>query len=556
MDHFPRLRRHKKDGAIAVRPTSKGDVSGKTTPPPGDLEPHAPTRPTQKLSPFRAFHLRSSHKRSRESPPSPLPHSEAAAAAVSDHAVSSAQSSTERAAKNREVGGGEGTTDSKPPKMPSFLQLSEAEITRRFQELVWLERERMLLSVQNPSPNFRWARVTGPHLKHLDRYMNIQPWHNNRIRLQVPEGHLDYINASPIVLPRSVSRSSSAQDTDEQPDRYIAMQGPKQASVPHVWRMVVEQLDSPGVIVMLTETHEANVEKCYPYFPQSKEDPPLEVTAPDEFGDGFLASVRCEDIEETPAGDAIELRKLVIRVLSRGHAEGRETSADGSNGKANLSPSEETRLDTSLRSPTADIREGVAKLGTDNQILSTGEDGSSSARNGVEGEERIVWHFLFKKWPDFGVPSLEDLDSFFTLMRLSREKNSSPGNPRIVHCSAGVGRSGTFIALEHLIRELNDGAFESYDERTAPRRPPQEPDAQSDEDMDRVEEGEDPIFDTVNQLREQRRTMVQAEAQYLFLYQVLRKLWQEKYGSSEENDADEPAAKRLEVDPFVESPPR
>jgi hypothetical protein len=81
-------------------------------------------------------------------------------------------------------------------------------------------------------------------------------------------------------------------------------------------------------------------------------------------------------------------------------------------------------------------------------------------------------------------------------------------------------------------------------------------------------QGEDLVFETVDQLREQRRTMVQAEAQYLFIYQVLRKLWEEKYGSSgaggsgseegegngEERDADvrEPAPKRLEVDPFTE----
>ena len=58
----------------------------------------------------------------------------------------------------------------------------------------------------------------------------------------------------------------------------------------------------------------------------------------------------------------------------------------------------------------------------------------------------------------------------------------------------------------------------------------------------------DLIFDTVNALREQRRTMVQAEGQYLFLYQVLRKLWQDKYGGGDE----EPAAKRIEVDPFTD----
>lgn len=41
-----------------------------------------------------------------------------------------------------------------------------------------------------------------------------------------------------------------------------------------------------------------------------------------------------------------------------------------------------------------------------------------------EYEERIIWHFLHRNWPEFGVPTFHDLNSFFTLMRLSREKNA------------------------------------------------------------------------------------------------------------------------------------
>lgn len=98
---------------------------------------------------------------------------------------------------------------------------------------------------------------------------------------------------------------------------------------------------------------------------------------------------------------------------------------------------------------------------------------NKSANKEVEGsamkdlpggfEERIVWHFLYKEWPDFSVPDFEDFGSFFTLMRLSREKNANFNNPRIVHCSAGVGRSWTFIALEHLMRELDAGVLEQWD---------------------------------------------------------------------------------------------
>ncbi|OHF01254.1 protein-tyrosine phosphatase [Colletotrichum orchidophilum] len=148
-------------------------------------------------------------------------------------------------------------------------------------------------------------------------------------------------------------------------------------------------------------------------------------------------------------------------------------------------------------------------------------------RVGDEEDDRIVWHLLYTKWPDFGVPAVDDLSSFFTLMRLSREYNTNSENPRIIHCSAGVGRTGTFITLEHLIRELDEGALEDYDGGG---------------------EGDDLIFATVDALREQRRSMVQAESQYLFLYQVLRKLWQEKYDVEDSDGDSEPAAKRLEIE--------
>ena len=122
----------------------------------------------------------------------------------------------------------------------------------------------------------------------------------------------------------------------------------------------------------------------------------------------------------------------------------------------------------------------------------------------VEDESRIIWHLSFSGWPDFGVPEGGDRLALFELLRMSTEKNGIPENPRIVHCSAGVGRSGTFIALDHLLRELDAGAVA----------------AAADE--------EDIIFDTVNKLREQRMMMVQSDAQYLFLYDVLKHRFEEQ----------------------------
>ncbi|KAB5518220.1 protein-tyrosine phosphatase-like protein [Coniochaeta sp. 2T2.1] len=622
--------------------------------------PQISTKPPRKLSPFRSFHLRpSSHKRARDSPPASLPHSPTAG--QQQQSVENSSSSRPRTAHpsgvsrtliSRGLGGGGGddgggltrrvsadgvrggedggqATGERGrreggKRMPRFLEMGDKDIQEKFNDLVWQERNRLAQASSNPSPSFRWAKVSGPHLRVLDRYMNIQPWQNNRVRLRVPEGRVDYINASPIVLyPTKRVKANGAlqpgegkkENVDEEEEgevhRYIAMQGPKQNSTGHVWRMVYEQLESPGVIVMLTETHEAGMEKCFQYFPREVGE--TMVIKGEDFGDGFGGTVTCEGIEETPAGEAIELRRLVMRVRRRKNGlgekkvgaaiegiESREKTPEekGKRGALDMprdsleSGEMEVEValdDDKMKSPTADIREGMRNLGGEFEFGSINNDTATPPPQPQEADakeedsdvdERTVSHFLFKKWPDFGVPALEDLESFFTLMRLSREKNANPSNPRVVHCSAGVGRSGTFIALEHLVSELKRGLLEDWDEQTTTLPSPdktddgggemvldnsggsEEHDESSGLDGTGGEDGgEDLIFNTVNALREQRRTMVQADAQYLFIYQVLRKLWLEKYGGGGgdavaasaigREGSGEPAAKRLEVDPFV-----
>ena len=59
-------------------------------------------------------------------------------------------------------------------------------------------------------------------------------------------------------------------------------------------------------------------------------------------------------------------------------------------------------------------------------------------------------------WPDNGVPNpLDPLVRFVRQVR--REMNRFPNaGPTIIHCSAGVGRTGTFIALYHYMKILDD----------------------------------------------------------------------------------------------------
>ena len=56
-------------------------------------------------------------------------------------------------------------------------------------------------------------------------------------------------------------------------------------------------------------------------------------------------------------------------------------------------------------------------------------------------------------WPDHGVPSGDSMESFSTMLD-AYIAHLLAKNKAIVHCSAGVGRTGTTIALGHLIVNL------------------------------------------------------------------------------------------------------
>ncbi len=79
--------------------------------------------------------------------------------------------------------------------------------------------------------------------------------------------------------------------------------------------------------------------------------------------------------------------------------------------------------------------------------------------------ERIISHFQFLAWPDYGVPKSGSsvLDLLSTVREVqaqvakgSRDFKHRYGPPILVHCSAGVGRSGAFCTLDIAIDELAD----------------------------------------------------------------------------------------------------
>ncbi|XP_046978913.1 tyrosine-protein phosphatase 10D-like isoform X1 [Vanessa cardui] len=104
-------------------------------------------------------------------------------------------------------------------------------------------------------------------------------------------------------------------------------------------------------------------------------------------------------------------------------------------------------------------------------------------------EQRVLRHFHFTTWPDFGVP--DPPTALARFVRAFRERCPPDTRPVIVHCSAGVGRSGTFITLDRALQQL-DAHAECLD-----------------------------IFGMVHAMRRERVWMVQTEQQYICIHQCV-----------------------------------
>ncbi|XP_045442579.1 tyrosine-protein phosphatase non-receptor type 9 isoform X2 [Pipistrellus kuhlii] len=121
--------------------------------------------------------------------------------------------------------------------------------------------------------------------------------------------------------------------------------------------------------------------------------------------------------------------------------------------------------------------------------------------NTEERQKRQVTHFQFLSWPDYGVPSsAASLIDFLRAVRRQQRlavssmgahaKGQSPEPPIVVHCSAGIGRTGTFCSLDICLAQLE-------------------------------ELGTLNVFQTVSRMRTQRAFSIQTPEQYYFCYKAI-----------------------------------
>ncbi|CAF2263567.1 unnamed protein product [Rotaria magnacalcarata] len=220
------------------------------------------------------------------------------------------------------------------------------------------------------------------------------------------------------------------------PNKFIATQGPKPDTCEDVWRMIWElKIKS---VVMLTNVIEgaSRMTKCHQYWP--------ELSQTITYGSYCIT---CIDV--ISIGD-YDKRYFQLNKIHK---------------------------NDELPSPSSSIDpiDDALSLST---ISSMNDDHQS----------HLVIQYHYKQWKDMDVPT--DSHTLLHLINEVNELTSPEQYPIVVHCTAGVGRTGTYIAIDAMIDKMK-------------------------------REGKVDIYDFVLQMRRERNLMVQTVRQYVFIYRSL-----------------------------------
>lgn len=292
-----------------------------------------------------------------------------------------------------------------------------------------------------PKPTLPSTACDKPENSRKNRYHDITACDETRVKLkQVGPDGSDYINANFI-------------KGYEGKKIFIASQAPLDNTINDFWKMIWEQ--DVKIVIMVANMQERGRKQAVKYWPNIDEDDMLV---------NNVLEIGCKKTEVYADYTKREFELIYVNEKDREAALARSGSF--------ISQPENDYANVPVR-PNSKNSNKLPLLDDDT----------------IHKEVRRIAHYHFTTWVDLKAP--ESTCGILRLMLKLRKTDEYVNHPVLIHCSAGVGRTGTFIAIDTLIDQC-------------------------------IVEGKADVFGTVAAIRHQRnKVMVQTMEQYAFIYRAV-----------------------------------